>query len=410
MTRASVYRHKWDTVGDLMGMHGQGGQSAPAAIEFAAAHYGMITTGAPCDSSAGAITIEDGTLAVARKLKVANPNVLVGMYWRTDFIGEIARCSNFTNEVNAAGDSLYLRDDNGQFVLEHGHQVMWDYENNDGTSIFSRALINVVNQTLETGAPLLDYLYLDGPDWQNQPNISSVRNARLRAAKMTFFAELQKQLHVLPGGERNIILNGVDDVETAELFHPTGVSGVMIDHWSILQFLVTGEAMDVDKCSVTPPDVCGEFNKTAMDALMTLVRGNLLSNMTMQIKGWVGPTISQPGKWPPQMHTPTPGAERQQAMAERFNSELALFLLVAEDHMWWLYSWFWGFDSWVPGQPDSDVPEGFFPQSKCALGLPKAPPTRKAGAWTYTREYEHASVFVDLTNRTACRVDFTGSC
>ena len=110
------------------------------------------------------------------------------------------------------------------------------------------------------------------------------------------------------------------------------------------------------------------------------------------------------------MHTPTPGAERQQAMAERFNSELALFLLVAEDHMWWLYSWFWGFDSFVPGQPDSDVPTGFFPQAKCALGAPKGAPERKAGTWTYAREYEHASVFVDLTNRTACRVDFTGGC
>jgi hypothetical protein len=74
-----------------------------------------------------------------------------------------------------------------------------------------------------------------------------------------------------------------------------------------------------------------------MDALFTLVRSRLLSNMTMQIKGWVGPTISQPGKWPAQMHTPTPGAERRQAMADRFNAELALFLLVAEDHMWWLY-------------------------------------------------------------------------
>ena len=95
--------------------------------------------------------------------------------------------------------------------------------------------------------------------------------------------------------------------------------------------------MDTDKCSVKPPDVCGHFNLTAMDALMTLVRSRLLSNMTLQIKGWVGPTISQPGKWPVQMHTPTPGAERQHAMAERFNSELALFLLVAEDHMWWLY-------------------------------------------------------------------------
>ena len=50
----------------------------------------------------------------------------------------------------------------------------------------------------------------------------------------------------------------------------------------------------------------------------------------LQIKGWVGPTISQPGKWPVQMHTPTPGAERQRAMAASFNSELALFLLVAE--------------------------------------------------------------------------------
>ena len=97
-------------------------------------------------------------------------------------------------------------------------------------------------------------------------------------------------------------------------------------------------------------------------------------------------------------------------MADRFNSELALFLLVAEDHMWWMYSWFWGFDSFVPGQPDSDVPKDFFPQAKCALGTPKGAPVRKAGTWTYTREYEHASVFVDLTNRTACRVDFTGSC
>ena len=31
-------------------------------------------------------------------------------------------------------------------------------------------------------------------------------------------------------------------------------------------------------------------------SLMTLVRSPLLSNMTLQIKGWVGPTISQPGK------------------------------------------------------------------------------------------------------------------
>ena len=397
-----------------MAMHGQGGTAVPASINFAANHYGMVTTAAPCDSSPGAATIEDGTLDVARKLKAANPATLVGMYWRTDFIGEIARCSNFTDEVTAAGDALYLRDDKGQFVYEHGRQVMWDYTNEAATALFARALVNVMNQTLTSPsgatAPVLNYLYLDGPEWMSQPNISAARNARLQAAKMNFFADMQRQLDALPGGPRNILLNGVDDSDTARLFNPTGVSGVMIDHWTILQFLVTGEGMDVDKCSVTPPDVCGDFNVTAMDTLMQLVRSDVLSNMTLQIKGWVGPTISQPGKWPTQMHTPTPGAERQQAMAERFNSELALFLLVAEDHMWWLYSWFWGFDSFVPGQPDSDVPPNFFPQAKCQLGLPKGGPTRLAGTWTYTREYEHASVFVDLKNRTACRVDFTGDC
>ena len=73
------------------------------------------------------------------------------------------------------------------------------------------------------------------------------------------------------------------------------------------------------------------------------------------------------------MHTPTDGAEKQAAMAERFNSELAFFLLVAEDHMWWEYSWFWGFDSWIPagmGDPDSNVPKEFFPQAECSLGPP----------------------------------------
>jgi hypothetical protein len=75
-----------------------------------------------------------------------------------------------------------------------------------------------------------------------------------------------------------------------------------------------------------------------------------------------------------------------------------------------MFSWFWSFDSWVPGLPDSETPEGFYPQAKCALGAPVGPPKRITGTWTYTREYAHASVFVDLTNRTASRVDFKGGC
>ena len=122
----------------------------------------------------------------------------------------------------------FLRDDNGQLALEHGHSVMWDYTNKAGVALFARALVNVVNQTLSNGAPVLDYLFLDGPDWQPVANISVARNARIRAAKMTFFADLQNQFDALPGGQHQALLNGVDNVDTAKLFNPTGAGGATV--------------------------------------------------------------------------------------------------------------------------------------------------------------------------------------
>ena len=406
---APVYKHAWGTVADMMAMHGQGANvSDPSILQFAATHYGQITTAAPCSPKGR--TMEDLTLDVARGLKAANPATLVGMYWRTDFIGEIASCSNFTAELKATGNSSYLRDDNGNLALEHGHSVMWDYSNKKGVALFARALVNVVSQTLSNGKPILDYIYLDGPDWQDLPNISNARNARLKADKMEFIADLQNQFDALPGGSRGIILNGVDTVATAKTFNPTGASGVMVDHFTILQFLLTGEPTNMDKCNVKPPAVCGDFDVPAMDGLFQLVQSKELSNVTVQVKGWVGPIIAQRDKWPPQMGTPADGAEKQAAMAERFNSELAFFLLVAEDHMWWEYSWFWGFDSFIPAgmnDPDSNVPKDFFPQAKCALGAPAGAYVKGAKS-TYTRSFAHADVFVDLRNRTNSKVTFKG--
>ena len=146
------------------------------------------------------------------------------------------------------------------------------------------------------------------------------------------------------------------------------------------------------------------------DALFDLVRSPILSNMTLHIKGWVGPVLKQQGVYPSYLHTgPWTPAEQQQEAGKRFNSELALFLLVAEEQHYWMYSWFWGFQSWVPDDPDSQIPHGFFPQAKCALGAPTGPP-KKGADWTYTREFTSASVFVDLKNRTASKVTFKGAC
>eukprot|EP01046_Picozoa_sp_COSAG06_P099688 COSAG06_NODE_45803_length_352_cov_0.498024_2_plen_52_part_01 len=52
------------------------------------------------------------------------------------------------------------------------------------------------------------------------------------------------------------------------------------------------------------------------------------------------------------MHTPGNPAEQQTAAALRFNSELAFFLLVATKYDFWIYSWFWDWDNYVPGSDE----------------------------------------------------------
>ena len=70
------------------------------------------------------------------------------------------------------------------------------------------------------------------------------------------------------------------------------------------------------------------------------------------------------------MRTPSTPAEQQIAAALRFNSELALFLLVATEYDFWIYSWFWDWDNYVPGSAESTVPMAFYPEAKCKVGTP----------------------------------------
>ena len=52
--------------------------------------------------------------------------------------------------------------------------------------------------------------------------------------------------------------------------------------------------------------------------------------------------IKQPGHYPPCMPQVSTPAEKIEVALQRFNSELALFLIVATEHDFWIYSWFWG--------------------------------------------------------------------
>ena len=393
------FSHGWDTPKDMMAMHGKY-KTLPLDkdIHFVAEHYGgMITTGTGCPSEPTGDTIEESVLEVARRIKEINPRAVVGMYWRTDFALEVAQCSGYAAEW-AAHPEYRLKDDNGTVCGKPNHYY-YDWLNPAASDFFAKILLNVTLAKMPSGMPVLDYIYCDGAGAWNpaspkpfQPNVGLDRSHKLLNAKHAMFGRVQRQMDARGLGQA-LILNGMDLESTAEQFVATGVAGAMFDHWSILQFL--------DRQT-------GEFNATMVAEGFELVTSPLVSNFTTQIKGWVGPVVQQRGHYPPNYaQITTPAAQITEAL-ERYNSELALFLLVATEHDFWIYSWFWGWYDYVGGNESSSIPPDFFPQAKCPLGEPAGPMQRVAGTWTFKRQFAHASVFVDLTNRTASKVDFIG--
>jgi hypothetical protein len=290
-----------------------------------------------------------------------------------------------------------LKDDKGNYIKEHGATHMMDFSNQACADFFASVYLSVLDVKLASGKPLVNYIYMDGAGCSKteyQKGIGPARSDAICSGKLGMITKLQAQLNVRGEGQ-NLILNGMDTPTTAELFVPTGAAGAMFDHWTILQYLNRTN---------------GDFLVDAVDAGFSFAQSKIISNITLQIKGWPGPIVKQRDMYPPNIPTPKTPADLQRVGGERFNSELAFFLLVAEDSFFWLYSWFWEVDDWVPGQADSSIPTEFFPQAKCQLGAPKGKGTRVPGSWQYTRSFEYATVFVDLLNRTASNVNFTGKC
>ena len=74
-----------------------------------------------------------------------------------------------------------------------------------------------------------------------------------------------------------------------------------------------------------------------------------------------------------------------------FEYKLAIFLICAERHSYFQYQ----ADPRVAGDAQSWAPD--FPEFRKPLGAPKGPAVKQG--FTYTREFEHASVWLDLTKR-----------
>lgn len=91
-------------------------------------------------------------------------------------------------------------------------------------------------------------------------------------------------------------------------------------------------------------------------------------------------------------------AEKGSPYQDRLTYSLSIFLVCAEK-----YSYFLAHDGYSVNGDDSSVWLKLFPEYKKPLGPPKGP-AKKEG-YIYTREYEHASVRLDIEHEKA-RIDW----
>ena len=86
---------------------------------------------------------------------------------------------------------------------------------------------------------------------------------------------------------------------------------------------------------------------------------------------------------------------------------MAPFLIMANENVFLQYGWFYeGQDGNFPCPTDRGIecgmPSEWYPEFSRPLGPPKGPAVNVGYVWT--REFEHASVYVDARSRNASRV------
>lgn len=379
--KPKAWRHGWKNVAEMTYMHGGTTHIIDGdALKFAAKHYpaiGLANCAGRKDGSQ-----EDAALISARRFRKINPDVINVFYWKASADSEVEKCSSASRvfkqhkEWTVAGAKQY-----------------YDFANPAVQTFFKNHLLSLAYEMDEVNKkPLIDAFYMDGYPTNNYTDIPTDDDpdAAIKwseGARKTI-RDFQTELNYL-GFNQYVIINGLDGPKNVKR-HSDVALGSMVDHFAILQFL--------DRKT-------GDWKVDKMETLLfDTVRSPLNEGRTLLIKAWPGPIVHQKDKYPKTMEQPkTP--EQKRALAQFYlPSALALFLLVADDTMWFSYSWFWGDGSYIPFGDSHTCPDEFYPTFQCPLGEPLGPPRNGTRAHVYTREYEHASVYVDLKDHDGTRV------
>jgi hypothetical protein len=315
----------------------------PEQYEFLAKHFSLVTI------AAGRVheNAERGISTAASEIKKRNPSVKVLFYWPVNIPHGPFTESLGTFPKDGYLDVLRSRP-NGKGIPMYDHS----------SSAMRAWWAGVAGRAVRDYS--CDGIFGDG----THPLANRELSKEKIAAANEGLLMMLKDAHAKMGADKLIIFNALHGQEGAEYLPVT--DGAMIDHF------------DRDEKQTK------ETMATALEGMQRAARDGKI----VCFKGW--PDFNMRNKEMMQR----PHDELVKLAREQITFPLASFLIAAGRYSYFQYSWGWDADC---GTFD------WHPEFAKPLGAPKADATRDG--WIYRREFEHASVSVNLETK-AARIDW----
>ena len=370
--------------------------------KFIASTYQIVSLEKCFAQQVQKVYTEDAFAQTALQLKALNPKVKILFYFHmtVDISGPSFPPCYAAGNTFLQHPDWWLRDDNDQPVM-NGPFLFHNLTHPDVV----RYMVDTPIGVLQANLPLMDGIFSDGTLAGPYTGVSEDRVRAENEGINNVALATTLAMHAVKSGTQ-VIGNGLAQYHQANPDFPADdgmgmlpyMDGVCVEHFGAFE--------------MTNPDNCSLIPQLTFEMLNNIAAASAL-NKTILVKGWPGP-VSVPidalgPEWPASCKA-TAGAtriERAQQAGEWFMPAWALFLQIADDTVFWSYSWWYdvhdGYypDPTDPGQGNSSsAPSVWYPQLGDPLGRPLGPFTRVPGGsgWLLERRFENAMATIDLAD------------
>jgi hypothetical protein len=326
----------------------------PEEYDFLAENFSLIglTAGRVRTGSA-----ELNTAAAARELKQRNPAMKVLFYWASD---KPKHQSKIANEAYPGEYLIHTKRRKGQ---KDQITTYFDVERAEVQDWWSDAAADAVH-TYGCDGIFVDGAVAGHPQGPYARSFGKDKAAVMNGAVFAMLKEARRKM----GPDKLIVFNPLHGTDGKK--QPMGRE----------QLYVTDGAMIDDF------DRGGKAKQQSMEYMVNTLgtmRHAARAGKIVLFKAW--PDFTMAWRKDAQVRKSMSVDDLRREARKDLLFPLACFLLAAEEHCYFCYSW-----GWNPEQGSLE----WYPEFDKSLGPPKGDAVRSD--WTFRREFQHASVFVDI--------------